>query len=178
MHMYATLSMGGSGQSHKNVDESRSWLLKQYYSNNVRPTSRVWARWYLTITQKVLFTFCACNEVFFIALYLLSFSSPLLSPTLLGDKQQPSSIQPGSPAAPKPSMFFTSPWSAGAMEMARANKMDSTVPWILTLASAPVMAIKQWINVVQMVKASQWLAEGDREARRQAGLPARRPHAE
>jgi len=36
MHMYATLSMGGSGQSHKNVNESRSWLLKQYYSNNVR----------------------------------------------------------------------------------------------------------------------------------------------
>jgi hypothetical protein len=35
MHMYATLSMGGSGQSHKNVDESRSWILKQYYSNNV-----------------------------------------------------------------------------------------------------------------------------------------------
>jgi hypothetical protein len=37
MHMYATLSMGGTNQSHKNVDESRSWLLKQYYSNNVRP---------------------------------------------------------------------------------------------------------------------------------------------
>jgi CDP-diacylglycerol--inositol 3-phosphatidyltransferase len=36
MHMYATLSMGGTNQSHKNVDESRSWLLKQYYSNNVR----------------------------------------------------------------------------------------------------------------------------------------------
>jgi CDP-diacylglycerol--inositol 3-phosphatidyltransferase len=35
MHMYATLSMGGSEQSHKNVDESRSWILKQYYSNNV-----------------------------------------------------------------------------------------------------------------------------------------------
>jgi hypothetical protein len=35
MHMYATLSMGGSGQSHKKVDESRSWVLKQYYSNNV-----------------------------------------------------------------------------------------------------------------------------------------------
>ncbi|KAF2033955.1 hypothetical protein EK21DRAFT_108372 [Setomelanomma holmii] len=160
MHMYATLSMGGSGQSHKNVDESRSWILKQYYSNN-----------------KVLFTFCAMNELFFIALYLLSFSSPLLSPTLLGDKQTPSSIQPGSPAAPKPSMFFTSPWSAGAMEMARANKMDSTVPWILTLTSAPIMIVKQYINVVQMVKASQWLAEGDREARRQAGLP-RSPHSE
>lgn len=35
MHMYATLTMGGSGQSHKNVDESRSWILKQYYSNRV-----------------------------------------------------------------------------------------------------------------------------------------------
>jgi CDP-diacylglycerol--inositol 3-phosphatidyltransferase len=38
MHMYATLSMGGSDQSHKNVDESKGWLMKQYYSNNVRPT--------------------------------------------------------------------------------------------------------------------------------------------
>lgn len=35
MHMYATLSMGGAGQSHKKVDESRSWILKMYYSNNV-----------------------------------------------------------------------------------------------------------------------------------------------
>jgi len=35
MHMYATLSMGGSGQSHKKVDESRSWVLNMYYSNNV-----------------------------------------------------------------------------------------------------------------------------------------------
>ncbi|KAF1947443.1 hypothetical protein EJ02DRAFT_480957 [Clathrospora elynae] len=154
MHMYATLSMGGSGQSHKNVDESRSWLLKQYYSNN-----------------KVLFTFCAMNEIFFIALYLLSFSSPLLSPTLFSDMNNPSSIQPGSPAAPKPSQFFASPFSAAAMEMARANKMDSTVPWVLMLTCAPVMALKQWINVVQMVKASQWLAEGDREMRRKAGLP-------
>jgi CDP-diacylglycerol--inositol 3-phosphatidyltransferase len=130
----------------------------------------------LTTSQKVLFTFCAMNEIFFIALYLLSFSSPLLSPTLLGDHNMPSSIVPGSPAAPKPSMMFSSPWSAGAMEMARANKMDSTVPWICALTSAPIMAIKQYINVVQMVKASQWLAEGDREARRQAGLP--RPHSE
>ncbi|CAE7030804.1 hypothetical protein P3342_006460 [Pyrenophora teres f. teres] len=154
MHMYATLSMGGSGQSHKNIDENRSWLLKQYYSNN-----------------KVLFTFCAMNEIFFIALYLLSFSSPLLSPTLFSDLNNPASLQPGSPAVPKPSMFFASPFSAAAMEMARANKMDSTLPWILMATSAPFMAMKQGINVVQMLKASQWLAEGDKEARRKAGLP-------
>lgn len=154
MHMYATLSMGGSDQSHKNVDEKRSWLLRQYYSNN-----------------KVLFTVCAMNEIFFIALYLLSFSSPTLSPTLFSDINNPTSIQPGSPAAPKPSMFFASPFSAAAMEMARANKMDSTVPWVLAIACFPVMAFKQYLNVVQMIGASQWLAEGDRKARKAAGLP-------
>jgi CDP-diacylglycerol--inositol 3-phosphatidyltransferase len=36
MHMYATLSMGGAGHSHKKVDSSRSWILHKYY------TSRVW----------------------------------------------------------------------------------------------------------------------------------------
>ena len=35
MHMYATLSMGGSGQSHKKVDQSRSRLLHLYYNNKV-----------------------------------------------------------------------------------------------------------------------------------------------
>ena len=35
VHMYATLSMGGSGSSHKNVDAQRSWLLHLYYSNKV-----------------------------------------------------------------------------------------------------------------------------------------------
>lgn len=35
IHMYATLTMAGSGQSHKNVDSSRSWVLHQYYTNKV-----------------------------------------------------------------------------------------------------------------------------------------------
>ena len=43
----------------------------------------------------------------------------------------------------------------------RANKMDSTVPWILAAISFPIMFGKQVINVVQMVKASKWIAEGD-----------------
>jgi CDP-diacylglycerol--inositol 3-phosphatidyltransferase len=37
-HMYAMLSMGGSGESHKNVDAKRSWLLHLYYSNKVSRT--------------------------------------------------------------------------------------------------------------------------------------------
>lgn len=58
------------------------------------------------------------------------------------------------------------------MELARANKMDSFWPWVLAGISAPVMAGKQVINVVQLVKASKWLAEGDvaeREGRRKGG---------
>lgn len=80
------------------------------------------------------------------------------------------STQPGSPANPPPSAIFVNPWSAGALEMARANKMDSTVPWVLVIISAPVMAAKQWLNVIQLVKASRWLAEGDVANRRKQGL--------
>ncbi|KAI0484527.1 CDP-diacylglycerol-inositol 3-phosphatidyltransferase-like protein PIS [Xylariaceae sp. FL0804] len=159
MHMYATLAMGGSAESHKNVDKSRSWLLNLYYTN-----------------KTVLFICCALNEVFFIALYLLSFSSPLLSPQLLQTvgETKAAAIQTG--AQVNSSMLrqlFTNPYSAGALEMARANKMDSFWPWVLAGVSAPVMAIKQFLNIVQLVKASKWLAEGDVTARRAAGLPKR-----
>jgi hypothetical protein len=43
--------------------------------------------------------------------------------------------------------------------------MDSTVPWALAGISFPVMAGKQVINVIQLIQASKWLAEGDRQAR-------------
>lgn len=36
MHMYATLSMGGSNQSHKKIDPDRNWVLYQYYHSKVR----------------------------------------------------------------------------------------------------------------------------------------------
>ncbi|KAI5303797.1 CDP-diacylglycerol-inositol 3-phosphatidyltransferase, partial [Ascosphaera atra] len=108
----------------------------------------------------VLFIFCALNELFFIGLYLLSFSSPLLSPNLR---------EPAGTFEAKASLstIFANPWSAGALELARANKMDSFWPWVITGISAPVMAAKQFINVVQLVKAGKWLVEGDL-ARRQA----------
>lgn len=35
MHMYATLSRGGSNESHKNVKATQSWLLYQYYHSKV-----------------------------------------------------------------------------------------------------------------------------------------------
>ena len=115
------------------------------------------------------------NEVFFIALYLLSFSSPILSPSLLLPTDGAgSSALPGNPAHPIASKLFASPYSAGALELARANKMDSFWPWVIAGVSFPVMAGKQFINIVQLVKASNWLAEGDRTARRAQGLPRKR----
>ena len=73
--------------------------------------------------------------------------------------------------------IFPNPFSAAALEMARANKMDSTFPWILASVSLPIMAAKQFINVVQLVKASRWLAEGDVAMRKAQGLPRRKTKA-
>ncbi|KIH91409.1 CDP-diacylglycerol--inositol 3-phosphatidyltransferase [Sporothrix brasiliensis 5110] len=161
MHMYATLAMGGSDTSHKSVDRSRSWLLNLYYTN-----------------KTVLFVFCALNELFFIALYLLSFSSPILQPSLL-KPIDPVLAAGGLHAGAQINssilrQIFANPHSAAALEMARANKMDSFWPWVLAGVSFPIMAGKQILNVIQLVKASKWLAEGDVQARRAAGLPRRR----
>ncbi|KAK4155046.1 CDP-alcohol phosphatidyltransferase-domain-containing protein [Chaetomidium leptoderma] len=164
MHMYATLAMGGAESSHKKVDKSRSRILSLYYTN-----------------KTVLFIACALNEAFFIALYLLSFSSPLLSPSLLQtvpDHAAEAIIHQG--AQVNSSLLkhlFANPHSAGALELARANKMDSFWPWVFAGVSFPVMALKQIINVVQLVKASRWLAEGDVSARRAQGLPRKRKTA-
>ncbi|KAK4693565.1 hypothetical protein P7C71_g3860, partial [Lecanoromycetidae sp. Uapishka_2] len=122
----------------------------------------------------VLFVFCAFNELFFIALYLLSFSSPILSPSLLPTEKSPgSSTQPGSPSFASSSLF-AAPGSAWAMELARANKMDSFWPWVIAGVSSPIMAAKQGLNVLQLVKASKWLAEGDRAARKEQELPKKK----
>ncbi|OBT82504.1 hypothetical protein VE02_09133 [Pseudogymnoascus sp. 03VT05] len=145
MHMYATL-VTGAGESHKNVDRSRSFILNLYYTNKM-----------------VLFIFCTLNEVFFIALYLLSFSSaPLL------DKYETST--------PVAAPLVTKPWSAGVLELARANKLDShrRLLWVVARASFPVMAGKQIINIIQLIKASRWVAEVDRRERRGKGLLRRR----
>jgi len=118
------------------------------------------------------------NELFFIALYLLSFSSPLLSPSLLKHSVGESSAAAISAGAQVNTsllrQIFPNPYSAAALELARANKMDSFWPWVIAGVSFPIMAAKQFINIVQLVKASRWLAEGDVQARRAKGLPRRK----
>ena len=114
------------------------------------------------------------NELFFIALYLLSFSSPLISPHLIKSVEETSGsqMQPGAPLnSSLLKQIFPDPFSAAALEVARANKLDSTVPWILTGLSFPIMLAKQVINVVQLVKASRWLGDVDIKTRKVNGLP-------
>lgn len=124
--------------------------------------------------QSVLFITCALNELFFIAVYLLSFSSPLLAPALLKTPAAEPLQQGAQVNSSLLRQIFASPYSAAALELARANKMDSTIPWVLAGISLPVMLFKQVLNVIQMVKASNWLAEGDIKARREQGLPRKK----
>jgi CDP-diacylglycerol--inositol 3-phosphatidyltransferase len=216
IHMYATLTMGSAGQSHKKVDQTRSRILNLYYSDNVSeiivspaphwlapiqrnphpylsqsfgvvfPLLHLFAptrpRLFLQLRitdllsplrnsfpppQRVLFMLCALNELFFISLYLLSFSSPTLSPLLLksAGNGAAASVSSAKPAPNVAQTLFVSPYSAGALELARANKIDSFWPWVLAGVSFPVMVAKQLINVLQLVKASKWLAQGDMAAR-------------
>ncbi|EPE35023.1 hypothetical protein GLAREA_10718 [Glarea lozoyensis ATCC 20868] len=145
--MYATLAMGSKSQSHKKVDTKRPWVMKVYYTNT-----------------KVLFTVCLLNEMFFISLYLLSFSSRRLMPILVDTGGDIHSLQDG--AALDLQSIWTTPWSAGAMEMARSNKIDSRVPWVALCISSVFMLFKQYVNVIQLVEASKWLAEGDARRRK------------
>lgn len=112
------------------------------------------------------------NELFFIAAYLLSFSAPVFSAPY--PKSAADSQSAGMSPNPGDSFWKTilyNPNSPMYYAFARANKIDDYVPWILLIISLPFMLLKNWINVLQMVNASQWLAEGDRADRKAKGLP-------
>jgi CDP-diacylglycerol--inositol 3-phosphatidyltransferase len=112
MHMYATLAMGGN-QSHKTMDSGRPWAMRLYYTDKVSVAVRFEEQTDQE-QQRVLFAVCAFNELFFIALYLLSFSSSPLTPY---QDHPDGSFQSAKPTAP--SLIWPTPFSAGAMEMAR-----------------------------------------------------------
>jgi len=131
MHMYSTLTTGG--ESHKAVTSDVSRILSYYY----HPIS--------------LFIFCAGNELFFIALYLirkLDVAQPIGSPFIELAAVTPKLVSP---------FIATITW-----------------PKLLAVVSAPVCLSKQIVNVVQLWKASKILVGVDlaeREAaRREAAM--------
>ncbi|TPX59818.1 CDP-diacylglycerol---inositol 3-phosphatidyltransferase [Powellomyces hirtus] len=133
LQMYSSLILGAG--SHKNVDPKKtSWLLRQYYTNNV-----------------VLFLVCAGNELFFIALYLLGTwhvenakSSGALEKLGVG-AGYPTVAAAGAGLGP------TDGQGAGYYALVA-----------LTVVTFPVCALKQFLNVVQLVGASRNLARQDR----------------
>jgi CDP-diacylglycerol--inositol 3-phosphatidyltransferase len=67
MHMYATLSMGGASQSHKNVEATRSWILYQYYHSKVSAMQ--------CLLEDELMANRACRQSFSFAVPSMNFSS-------------------------------------------------------------------------------------------------------
>eukprot|EP00158_Paraphelidium_tribonemae_P001857 Partr_v1_DN24881_c0_g1_i2_m29766 putative cdp-diacylglycerol--inositol 3-phosphatidyltransferase len=67
MQMYSTVASGGSN-SHKAIESHEPWLLKMYYGNN-----------------KILFSLCALNELFWLLVYLWGVES---STSGLGDVER------------------------------------------------------------------------------------------
>ena len=116
MHVYATLVMGGSSVSHKEMGEGRPWAMRLYYSNTVGLIVEVW--WVeltgctgssslsvlLTSSSSLRYTFSPCPR--------LSSCHPRSRRTA-----ESSSKYPGSHAVS--SQIWTRPWSAGAMEVGR-----------------------------------------------------------
>jgi CDP-diacylglycerol--inositol 3-phosphatidyltransferase len=150
MHMYRCLSASHSSNpscsslnqgvsSHKKIPKEQSWILRQYYGNNV-----------------VLFVFCACNELFFVSIYLLSFPSPPNSPPRLGS-------------------LLPLPQTNDILGYFRGIPLS--YPYLLAFVTFPICALKNWINVIQMINAAKTLADVDKEDRLKNGLvrPSTRP---
>ncbi|CAE6424012.1 unnamed protein product [Rhizoctonia solani] len=130
MHMYSSLVTGS--KSHKAVTSDVSRILWYYYNDST-----------------TLFVFCACNELFFVALYLISFGpyKPVGGPfTTIAELLL--SFQPT--GAPIPALDS-------------AAKLIGNLSWpdVLALITFPISFAKNVINVVQLWKASKMLVGVD-----------------
>ncbi|EUC62213.1 CDP-diacylglycerol-inositol 3-phosphatidyltransferase [Rhizoctonia solani AG-3 Rhs1AP] len=130
MHMYSSLVTGS--KSHKAVSSDVSRILWYYYNDST-----------------TLFVFCAANELFFVALYLISFGpyKPVGGPfTTIADLLL--TFQPS--GAPIP-----------ALDSAAKFIANLSLPDLLALISFPISFAKNVINVVQLWKASKMLVGVD-----------------
>jgi hypothetical protein len=51
-----------------------------------------------------------------------------------------------------------------------ANKIDSSVPWLMPTLLSLFMLFKEYVNGIQLVETSRWLAQGDVKMRTDARL--------
>ncbi|KAJ3165110.1 CDP-diacylglycerol-inositol 3-phosphatidyltransferase [Geranomyces variabilis] len=141
LQMYSSLVLGAG--SHKNVDPKKtSWLLRQYYTNNI-----------------VLFLVCAGNELFFIALYLVgTWQVEMAKATGELAKVGAAAGYPAVAAAGAGIGLSTA--SSGWWPQGQGAGYFALLA--LTAVTFPVCALKQFLNVVQLVGASRNLARQDR----------------
>lgn len=131
------------------MTKKQSWILWSYYNNST-----------------TLFLFCAGNELFFVALYLMhSYKTPLqlhlYLPLLLSTLASVShTITHYLPMLPlvEPTLKHIPSLAINAAEKV-------TWPMLIALITLPVCAAKQGINCVQFWKASKCLTEIDQEER-------------
>ena len=95
----------------------------------------------------MLFAFCAGNEAFFVALYLLKWYKTALLPTSTGLH------------------VFQLLTSYGVPALAAKAVAGVTFPQIIAGLTFPIMFLKQAINCVQIGKAAQLLVDADLEDR-------------
>ncbi|KAM0753771.1 CDP-diacylglycerol-inositol 3-phosphatidyltransferase [Meredithblackwellia eburnea MCA 4105] len=128
IHMYASLVSGST--SHKTVTKEQSWILWSYYNNST-----------------TLFVFCAGNELFFVALYLMHSYKQTLGLERLISTISPSLL----------SLIQQTPYHQQII------KAIANVSWpqVIALITFPICAMKQAINCVQFWKASKLLVEAD-----------------
>ncbi|KAL5635605.1 hypothetical protein ACGC1H_004418 [Rhizoctonia solani] len=130
MHMYSSLVTGS--KSHKAVSSDVSRILWYYYNDST-----------------TLFVFCAANELFFVALYLISFGP--YKPV-------------GGPFTTIANLLLTfQPSGAPIPALDSAAKFIANLSWpdLLALISFPISFAKNVINVVQLWKASKMLVGVD-----------------
>ncbi|QRW14465.1 CDP-alcohol phosphatidyltransferase [Ceratobasidium sp. AG-Ba] len=147
MHMYSSLVTGS--KSHKAVTSEVSRILWYYYNNSVLKSSASAGSSVANIHQLTLFIFCACNELFFVALYLLSFGT--YAPI-------------GGPFTALSQFLLTfQPTGKPIPELALAAQFVATVSWphLLAIISFPICFGKNIINIVQLWKASKMLVGVD-----------------
>ncbi|GAA6003306.1 hypothetical protein JCM10207_001854 [Rhodosporidiobolus poonsookiae] len=109
-----------------------------------------WILWSYYNNSTTLFIFCAANELFFVSLYVLhAYSKPLLSSL----SSLPAPLITALSALPAPILKAV---------------LRTSWPHVVAALTAPIMAGKQIINVVQFWKAAKLLNEQDLDERWEA----------
>lgn len=135
IHMYSSLVSGAT--SHKKVNSKQSRILSLYYTDT-----------------RTLFVFCACNELFFLCLYLMDFYKQPLGLDLASFL--PRALEASILRSKNNWLFY----------IVYQVVPHLTWPHLLCAITFPVFAGKQIINGVQFWKAAKALVNMDLAERR------------